>query len=316
MYYIINKTVNLMMGGENVEINIKKALDEALDEVLDGENHGNVADYIPVLARVNPNYFSAAVKNSGEIYSSGDEVIFSIQSVSKVITLVMALEKLGEEVVFNHVGMENSPFAFNDIRTIGSKATNPFVNAGAITTVGLLYNLFKDNTTDEIINFMKDISGYDGIRIDEEVFESEMATCSMNRALAYYLKHLGLIDGDTESVLREYIKTCAITTSCSTLASIAEAIAMDGAEQISEGACSKAMSLMAICGMYNRTGEFLASVGIPAKSGVSGVVMAVVPGKYGICVYSPVLDEFGNSYRGVKFLEILSKKLNLSIFKG
>lgn len=299
-----------------MDVNIKTALNEALDEVLAGENLGKVADYIPILASVNPEYFSATLKVGNEIHSIGDDVTFSIQSVSKVVTLVMALEKFGEDVVFDHVGMENSPFAFNDIRTISDKATNPFVNAGAITMVGLLYDLYKDETTDEIINYMKDISKKDDIDVDEEVFESEMATCSMNRALAYYLKHLGLINGDAESVLREYIRTCAITTSCSTLASIAEAIAMDGAEQISEGACSKAMSLMAICGMYNRTGEFLSTVGVPAKSGVSGVVMAVVPGKYGICVYSPVLDEFGNSYRGVKFLEILSKKLNLSIFKG
>lgn len=297
------------------EINgIKVALDEIYKQTLSLENEGAVADYIPFLGEVDPKLFCACISADENAFCIGDmDAKFSIQSVSKVMSLAMALEMYGSDMVFEHTGMENSQYAFNDIKSIDRIPANPFVNAGAITVTGLLYDRYGESTAKEVMCFMSKLSGRDDIYIDEEVFNSEMKTCSMNRTLVYYLKHLGLIKGNPEKVLEEYIKSCSITTGCETVACIAKTLST-GDERLKKSTAAKVVSQMAICGMYSKSGEFLMKVGLPAKSGVSGIIMAVVPGGLGIAVYSPRLDEFGNSYRGSKFLELLSGKLELNIF--
>lgn len=294
---------------------IKVALDEMYKQTLSLENRGEVANYIPFLGEVDPKLFCACISADLGNNCIGDmDAKFSIQSVSKVMSLAMALEMYGANMVFEHTGMENSQHAFNDIKSIDQIPSNPFVNAGAITITGLLYDRYGENTAKEVIRFMSNLSGRNDIYIDEEVFNSEMETCSMNRTLVYYLKHLGLIKGNPEKVLEEYIKSCSITTGCETVACIAKILSKGGGG-LKKSTATSVVTQMAICGMYSKSGEFLMKVGMPAKSGVSGVIMAVVPGGLGVAVYSPRLDEFGNSYRGSKFLELLSEKLELNIFK-
>lgn len=293
---------------------IRDAVNEIHEQTLSLKNEGAVADYIPFLGEVDPKLFCACISADEGNNCIGDiDAKFSIQSVSKVMSLAMALEMYGSDMVFEHTGVENSQYAFNDIKSIHSIPANPFVNAGAITITGLLYDRYGENTAKEVMCFMSELSGQDDIYIDEEVFNSEMETCSMNRTLVYYLKHLGLIKGNPEKVLEEYIKSCSITTGCETVACIARALSK-GDAGLKKSTAKNVVSQMAICGMYSKSGEFLMKVGLPAKSGVSGVIMAVVPGEMGIAVYSPRLDEYGNSYRGSKFLELLSEKLELNIF--
>ena len=283
---------------------------------------GEIASYIPELANVNPENFAIAlVDTHGHTYEFGDtDVVFSMQSISKVISLIMALKDNGYDKVFQKVGSERSQYKFNSVIPIDDKPANPMINAGAITTSSLIRGEDVIEKYDRILAMVKTLAASDDIGILEEVYLSEMDTTDINRAIAYYLKSKGIFTDDAEKVLDLYIRNCSIGLTAKQLAHIGAVLANSGndldsqKEIIPKDIVKVAVAQMASCGMYEISGKYLQDVGIPSKSGVSGAILGVIPAKFGICVYSPRLDEAGNSVRGKNLLKILSEDLDLNIF--
>ncbi|MBP2069257.1 glutaminase A [Anaerococcus nagyae] len=283
---------------------------------------GKVATYIPELANVNPENFALSIVSvDGGLYEFGDtDTVFSMQSISKVISLIMALKDNDADTVFKKIGTEASKYKFNSVIPIDDKPSNPFINAGAITTSSLIKGDDILDKFDRTINMVRKLANSNDIRLIEEVYLSEMQTTDINRAIAYYLKSKEIFTDDAEKILDLYIRNCSIGLNSSQLAHIGAILANGGVsidqseEIISKEIVKTVISQMASCGMYEKSGQYLLEVGIPSKSGVSGAILGVVPGKYGICVYSPRLDESGNSVRGTNLLKILSNELDLNIF--
>lgn len=305
---------------------MKKILEEIIGECAACASNGRVANYIPELAKANPQDFGIyIITKEGESFSSGDALKpFTMQSIIKPIILLLALMDNGNERVQQLCGVEatGKPFdAFNySDRALTGEHINPMVNAGSIALITLINGESYEKRFDRLLALARKLSGNDGLDIDEAVYLSEKETGNKNRALAYMLKAYGMIDSPVEELLDVYFKACSVRASCLDLANIALVLANHGksirtGEQIvSEEQARYVNAIMAICGMYDGSGEFALKVGIPAKSGVGGGIMAAVPGKMGIGVYSPALDKKGNSVAGVKALEIISKKLKLNIF--
>ncbi|EFI41483.1 glutaminase A [Peptoniphilus sp. oral taxon 386] len=303
-----------------------KNLEARVDEVIKSTQNligvGNVATYIPELANVDADNFGLAVVTvDRERVLRGDtELIFSMQSISKIISLIMALEDAGEEEVFSRVGTEATEYKFNSIRPIEDRAANPLINAGAITTASLIRGKDVDERFNRVVEKVKILSNSDKVTFLETVYNSEMQTTDINRSIAYYLKSKNIFSEDTEDVLDLYIRNCSIGINIEGLATIAAVLAnggmsLDGKTQlISKKVVKITLALMAACGMYEESGKYLMEVGFPSKSGVSGGIIGIVPGKCGICTYSPRLDGSGNSVRGKKILEELSNSLDLNIF--
>lgn len=301
---------------------IKVLMEEAVSNSEYLKNEGSLATYIPELAKVRAdNYGVCLVKTNGDIVTSGDsEIKFSIQSISKVIDLIMALEDVGEEKVFSKVGTEPTEYKFNSIRPIKEKAANPLINAGAITTCSLIKGSNVDEKFNRVIDKLKKLSNSDDVVFLEEIYHSEMKTTDINRSIAYYLKSIGIIEDDAEGILDLYIRNCAIGLNIKELAHIAAVLAnggksLDGKDVLIDKEVVKTtLALMAACGMYEESGKYLIDVGFPSKSGVGGAIIGIIPGKCGICTYSPRLDSSGNSVRGKKILSEMSKSLDLNIF--
>ena len=250
---------------------------------------GKVASYIPELANVNPDNFALSITSvTGESFNYGNyDYDFSIQSICKVLLLIMALHDNDPEAVYNKVGSEPTKYEFNSLVPITDKASNPFINAGAITTASMIL----------------------GNSVDDR-----------NKAIAYYLKSKEIFDDDPEMVLDLYIRACSISTNVVGLSRMGAVLANKGFEidshynLLSKSEVQIVLSQMATCGMYEKSGRYLMNVGIPSKSGVSGGILGVVPGVCGIGVYSPRLDETGNSVRGKEIFNMLGQELDLSIF--
>ncbi|MCC3357954.1 glutaminase A [Bacillus sp. REN16] len=301
-------------------------LKELVQEARPIAKHGLVADYIPALGKANPNDLSIAINYpDGRCYSAGDiEKKISLQSISKVITLALVLMDRDKEYVFERVGMEPTGDPFNSIAKLESmapsKPLNPMINAGALAVT----NMIKGNKVDErfqrLLTFIRELAGNDTIQYNEEIARSEFETANLNRALCYFLKQHQIIDGNVEELIDLYTKQCAIEMNCLDLSRIGLVFALDGIEpqtgrQIMPANIARiCKTFMVTCGMYNASGEFAIKIGIPAKSGVSGGIMGAVPGKFGIGIFGPALDEKGNSIAGIKLLELLSKNYNLSMF--
>ncbi|MFD1735670.1 glutaminase A [Bacillus salitolerans] len=288
---------------------------------------GKVANYIPALGRANPSDLSISVFNihSSKCQSAGDiSVRFTLQSISKVITLALALVDHDEEYVFNKVGMEPTGDPFNSIIKLEmlspSKPLNPMINAGALVVTSMIKGGTVQEKLERIMSFVRKLSGNNDISYSEEVAISEYNTGSLNRALCYYMKQHNVLDANVEELMELYTKQCSIETTCFDLAQIGAVMANNGTcpitgERFIPIEIAKiCKTFMVTCGMYNASGEFAIRVGIPAKSGVSGGILGIVPNEAGIGVYSPSLDEKGNSVAGLKLLEILSKKHNFSMF--
>lgn len=305
---------------------MKKLLNEIIEENRELTKKGKVATYIPALGKMNPDYLGLAVLDSkGNLYCSGDySVNFTLQSISKTISLMLALMDNGEELVFKKVGMEPTGDAFNSIvkleTAVPSKPYNPMINAGAIAVASLIKGRNGEEKFERLISLFRKITGNDKLDINKEVYLSEKQTGDRNRAMAYFMKDVGIIEGDVEETLDVYFKQCAIEVNCIDIANIGLFLAMDGIihetgeKIVSRHIARVVKTFMVTCGMYNASGEFAIKVGIPAKSGVGGGIMASVPHKMGIGVFGPALDEKGNSVGGYGVLEKLSNKLNLSIF--
>lgn len=299
----------------------KELLDEIMDVARVMSADGKPADYIPELALTPPDLFAlSCAPVDGAAMETGDtEWFFTLQSISKTLALSFAVERFGAANVFRHVGMEPSADSFNSLMRIeitSSKPSNPFMNAGAIAVCSLIHTAYRENSTERLLGFFTEITGRaDGF--DEKVCASEKRSADRNRALAYFMKSLGLLHGDVESILDFYFKLCSIRCTSGGLAQIGAMFASGGISPVSGRRLLKretvytVVGLMSACGLYNGSGEFAVRVGVPGKSGVSGGILAVVPGRMGIGVFSPTLDAKGNSLAGMKALELLSERLNL-----
>ena len=284
---------------------------------------GKLANYIPELAKVNPDLFSICVMTiDGQIFAVGDyQHLFTIQSISKVFVYGMALEEHGRDDVLTKVGVEPTGDAFNSIvlDEISKRPYNPMVNAGAIAITSLIKGSGPTERLNRMLDMFRRYIGHD-IFIDISVFMSERTTGHRNRAMAHLMLNFGMIDQKIEEVLDLYFQQCSLMVNCQDLAVMAATLANNGVNPVTGEQAVKSdyvrdiLSVMYTCGMYNFAGEWAYKVGLPAKSGVSGGLIVVVPNKMGIAVFSPLLDQRGNSVRGVKVCEELSQKYGLHIF--
>ncbi|MBX3444738.1 MAG: glutaminase A [Planctomyces sp.] len=303
-------------------------LRETLQELharLRGVHDGEVATYIPELARANPDWFAISVVSvDGRVVEVGDfQQPFSIQSVSKPFVFGQALEDHGREAVLSRVNVEPTGEAFNSIvldeRT--NRPFNPLVNSGAIATADLIRGQdFPERLTRLLALFSRFIGR--PVHVDNAVFLSERATGHRNRAMAHLMLNFGMIGERVEETLELYFQQCALVVTCHDLAVMGATLAnagvnpMTGERAISAGFVKDVLSVMLSCGMYDSAGEWAFRVGLPAKSGVSGGIVAVVPGQFGIGVFSPRLDPKGNSGRGIRALEELSQRFGMHVFEA
>jgi glutaminase len=288
--------------------------------------NGKVADYIPALGKANQNDLAIAIYYpDGQWISAGEmEKEFTLQSISKVITLALVLMERGFDYVFERVGMEPTGDPFNSIAKLETmaptKPLNPMINAGALVVTHMIMGNTVEERFQRLLLFIRQLANKSTIGYCEEIARSEFETAHLNRALCHFLKQHNIIDEDVEQLIDLYTKQCAIEINCLDLARIALVFAMDGVDpesglQIMPADIARiCKTFMVTCGMYNASGEFAIKTGIPAKSGVSGGIMGAVPGLCGIGVFGPALDEKGNSIAGVKLLELLSKKYELNMF--
>jgi glutaminase len=299
-------------------------LDEIAVEARKSIGRGKVADYIPALARISPGKFGMAICGvDGTEFVTGDaDEAFSIQSLSKVFTLILALQTIGSAPLWKRVGREPSGTAFNSLVQLESERglpRNPFINAGAIVVTDAI-TAHSVSPTLQLLGLVRRFAGTDAIYIDEEVARSEAEHGHRNAAIAHLLKSQGNLKARVEDVLAAYYRQCAIAMSCRDMARAFLPLANGGVqpktgEKLMVPLRAKRInSLMLTCGLYDGVGNFAFRVGIPAKSGVGGGIAAVIPGKYAICVWSPELDELGNSLAGTRALELFARKTKLSIF--
>tara|TARA_R110000744_G_scaffold255269_1_gene370808 strand:- start:1014 stop:1937 length:924 start_codon:yes stop_codon:yes gene_type:complete len=301
----------------------QKVLDEIAYEVRPLLAQGKVADYIPALAEVDPEQFSIAIYTTdGETVCAGDcSQRFTIQSVSKVMTLTMALQRYGDEL-WHRVGKEPSGTAFNSLTQLEFEKgipRNPFINAGAIVTCDALYSRLSAPMHSMLETFRL-LAGNRGIVIDKKVANSEYEFRHRNAAMAHLMKSFGNFENEVDDVLWSYFNFCSIELNCIELAKSYNFLANKGVDNrsgnrvLSSRQNKQLNSLLFTSGLYDAAGDFGYRVGMPGKSGVSGTILAVLPNKFTVAVYSPGLNSFGNSVAGIAALELLSKKLDISIF--
>lgn len=284
---------------------------------------GAVADYIPELAVANPDSFGICIVTvDGQVFEVGDTAeLFTIQSASKPFTHGLTLEDHGRDYVLSRVGVEPTGEAFNSIvlDEESQRPYNPMVNAGAIATSGLVKGSGSTDKLKRVLDMFRRYCGRD-VFVDMSVFTSERETGHRNRAIAYLMLNFGMVDQNIDEMLDLYFKQCSIMVNCRDLAMMAATLANNGLNPVtkeralSEEYIQDVLSVMYTCGMYDYSGEWAYRVGLPAKSGVGGGIVAVVPRLLGIGVFSPPLDPRGNSVRGVKVCEDLSKHFGLHSF--
>lgn len=288
-------------------------LESLLDTFRPLADRGKVAGYIPELLKANPHNLGISLCDRiGRMDSCGDvQIKFTLQSVSKPFALALALMDNGAETVFSRIGMEPTGDSFNSLMKLETfsslKPINPLVNAGAIATTALIKGRSNDEKLTRLIEFIRSLAPQSYVGFNEQVYYSESLTGDRNRAIAFFLRDIKAIDGDALECLDLYFRQCSIEVDCQTLAKLGLALAelTPGKSVIPPLYSRIVRTFMFTCGMYDASGEFAVKVGIPAKSGVSGAIMAVVPGKLGIGVYGPALDAKGNSVAGVALLEAL-----------
>lgn len=301
---------------------IEKRILECIEKSKKYKGVGEVASYIPELSNVDKDAFALSiVTTSGDVYNFGEsEKIFSVQSISKIFTLIMALKDNTIEEVFSKVGTEPTKYEFNSLIPIEQRAANPFINAGAITTTSMIFGKNKEEKFERVIELIDEMSQGGNFSFMEDIYKSEISTTDRNRAIAYYLKSKNIFDQNADEILDLYVRLCAIGANTETLARFGAVLANEGFDInssnliIPQNIVQMTIAQMASCGMYETSGEYLMKVGIPSKSGVGGGILGVVPNKCGICVYSPRLDKSGNSVVGKNLLKILSADLGLNIF--
>ena len=298
-------------------------LSEILDEVRPLIGQGKVADYIPALGEVPAAQLGIAVYGlDGEVFSAGDaQTPFSVQSISKVFSLVQAIEHSGESI-WQRLGHEPSGQPFNSLVQLEferGRPRNPFINAGALVICDINQSRFAAPAL-SMRDFVRRLSGNREVAVDLHVAESEYRHRARNAAMAYLMQAFGNFHNDVEAVLRSYFSHCALRMSCVDLARAFSFLANDGfcthsgAQILSERQTQRVNSIMATSGLYDEAGNFAYRVGLPGKSGVGGGIVAVVPGRFSVCVWSPELNAAGNSLAGMAALELLSQRIGASVF--
>lgn len=284
------------------------------------ERSGEVATYIPELGLADPDLFGICVAmTDGRVYEVGDtRRSFTIQSMSKPFTYGLALEDSGREAVAAKVGVEPSGDAFNSISLapVTGRPLNPMINAGAITAAALVAG---SSTEERFARVLDTYSRYAGRRleIDEEIFASERKTGHRNRAIGHMLRNFDILHEDPDETLDVYFRQCSIAVDCRDVAVMAATLAnggrnpVTGERVLSEDLVERVLSVMTTCGMYDGSGQWVDAVGLPAKSGVAGGILAVLPGQLAVCVFSPRLNVHGNSVRGVAVCRALAEELHL-----
>ena len=303
-------------------------LNDLIEQCRPDTKNGRVASYIPALAKADPNALGVYILDRNGLHSQGgdSQVRFSIQSIIKPMLLLLALMDNGEEYVRRRVGVESTGKPFDAInisdavsQEILSEHINPMVNMGAIVMCTLIKGENYAERFDRLLELTRKLANNPDIDVDEEVYLSEKATGNKNRALAFLMRSCGLLDGDVEEVLDCYFRACSIRVDCRDLARIAFILSNKGRDFMGNELfparyAHYVNAVMLTCGMYDGAGDFAVTVGVPAKSGVGGGIMAVVPGRMGIGIYSPALNKKGNSIAGLRILRRLSRQLELSIF--
>lgn len=286
---------------------------------------GHVATYIPELAKVDPDRLGIYISSPDGDYSAGDcAAPFTMQSVVKPLILLQALMDSGIDTVRALVGVEATgkpfdTFNYSDQALTGAHI-NPMINTGAIALCTLIRGRDYAERFDRLLELVRTLADNPNLEVDQAVFRSEQLTGNKNRALAYLLTAYGMISDPVNEILDCYFKACSITVTCRDLAKIAHIFALRGirpvtGERLFPAEYAKYVTAtMATCGMYDGSGEFALEVGFPAKSGVGGGIMGVIPRNLGIGVYAPALDRHGNSVAGVQALAQLSRELDLSIY--
>ncbi len=300
----------------------KAIIEEIYREIEPYSQKGRQADYIPALAKVNPDQFGMCLETvSGEVYDYKQaDTRFSIQSISKVFSLSMCLSLKGEKL-WERVGKEPSGNAFNSLVQLEVEKgvpRNPFINAGAIVMADIMMTLLE-NPEEDYLEFVRTLAGSNGIDYNLEVANSEREKGYLNAAIANMLKYHGTIDNDIEEVLMFYFKMCSIEMSCRELAkafvAFTNSIPFDFAGyKLTSSQIKRLNAVMQTCGFYDEAGDFSYLVGLPGKSGVGGGIVAIYPMRYAVAVWSPRLNSKGNSVMGMKALELLTSATQESIF--
>ena len=301
-------------------------LEELLAACRPYTQKGRLASYIPELLKADIDALGVHIvaEDGREVWCGDHETRFTIQSIIKPVLLLLALQDNGMEIVRERMGVEATGKPFDAINytdaVLDSQHLNPMVNMGAIVTCTLIKGRSYEERFQRLLALTRLLAQDPTIQVDEAVYRSEKSHGSKNRALAYLLLSYGIIQDDVEEVLDCYFKACSISVTCRDLANIGYVLAHQGqlpgaAEPLFPPECARYVNaILTTCGMYDGSGDFAIRVGVPAKSGVGGGIMAVVPSRMGIGIFSPGLDEKGNSLAGTRLLELLSRKFGLSIF--
>lgn len=292
-------------------------------QIKNEENPGEVAAYIPELANVNPDQFALSLKSlNGQSVDYGDhDTRFSIQSISKVLLLCFVYKNIGEKI-WERVDVEPSGNPFNSLIQLESDngiPRNPFINAGALVISDILMDLYAD-PSNAFLDFVRDLSGSDTVNYSDVVTESELKNGFRNAAMCNFIKSFGNISNNPDDVLRLYCQICSVEMNtmelCTAFSFLANGgkKASDHKQILTKSQTKRINAIMQTCGFYDESGEFSFRVGLPGKSGVGGGIVALFPGRYVITVWSPKLNPKGNSYRGMKFLELFTTATEESIF--
>jgi glutaminase len=287
---------------------------------------GKVASYIPELSKMPKDALGIVIMDAeGRTAEAGDTgIAFTMQSISKVFSLILALMDNGEEAVFRKVGMEPTGDNYNSLMKLELVKPgipfNPLINAGAIAVCSLIAGGSPREKAERVLAFYRRMANNPALEVDQSVYESEAATANLNRSIAYLLKDNGVLEGDVEDALEVYFRQCSVSVTCRDIARMGLVLASGGMDPIrGEQIVPRryvqiAKTFMTTCGMYNASGEFAIEAGLPAKSGVSGGILALVPGKYGIGAVGPALNAKGNSIAAVHLLTTLSQEFDWSMF--
>ncbi|GAA3649587.1 glutaminase [Flavivirga jejuensis] len=296
---------------------------EEIYNVVKGDNKGDVASYIPELSTIDVNKFGVCLRTTeGKQFAYGDfKTSFSIQSIAKVLSLSLAYSILGEQI-FRRVGVEPSGAAFNSLSQLETEngiPRNPLINSGAIVICDILCSALK-NPKRELLEFIRSIANSKTIAYCPKIATSEKETGFRNYALINYLKSFGNIENDVDTVIELYFHLCSIKMNCVELSIAFGYLSNKGIQAttdkriLPESGTKRINAIMNLCGFYDEAGEFAYKVGLPGKSGVGGGIAAILPENYSVAIWSPKLNEKGNSYRGMKFLELFTSETQDTIF--
>ncbi len=306
---------------------VERAVAGITEQMRASEQWGEVSTRIEALKEVDTHHFGMAIlTRDGDIVAGGEaDTPFSIQSISKVFSLELALEAYGDEL-WKRVGREPSGDPFNsiiDLERHEGHPRNPFINAGALVVIDMLVEkLGGEGEVTAVIDFVSDLVDGEGFGINEEVARSDETGGHLNRALMSLAKHFGNFRCDIDQVMDAYVHQCAIELSCRQLARVGRFLMLEGPDAASNRGdparcrARRIMSLMMTCGQYDGSGDFAYRVGLPAKSGVGGGILAIVPNTASIAVWAPGLDANGNSLLGTLALELLTDRIEWSVFGG